>query len=127
MAPGQTRPLVVPGSGQVEIRCRRTAHLRGFVAVAEAAYVVTPGADGTFTLTAEPGTYTVRTFFEGRWLPESELVINSERSQTVEIAVDATSARPQPAAPAATPSPGAGGAAPAVPSAPSAAPAAAVP
>lgn len=127
MAPGQTRPLVAPGSGQVEIRCRRTPHLRGFVAVTDASYYVTPGADGTFTLQAEPGTYLVRTFFEGRWLPESELVINPERSQTVEITVDASSARPRPAAPAAAPSPGAGGAAPAVPSTPPAAPAATVP
>ena len=127
MAPGQTRPLVVPGSGQVEIRCRRTPHLRGFVAVADAEYFVNPEPDGSFTLQAEPGTYLVRTFFEGRWLPESELVINSERSQNVEITVDAATARPRPAAPAPAPSPGAGGAVPAVPSTPPAAPAAAVP
>jgi plastocyanin len=115
MAPGQTRPLSVPGSGQVEIRCKRAPHLRGFVAVVDAAYVLTPEADGAFTLQAEPGTYTVRVFFEGRWLPESELVVNTERSQAVEIAVDASVARPRPAAPAAPPSPGAGTGAPALP------------
>lgn len=125
MAPGQTRPIVVPGSGQVEIRCKRAPHLRGFVAVVDAAYVVTPGPDGAFTLQAEPGTYTVRIFFEGRWLPESELVVNTERSQTVEIAVDASVARPQPAAPAAAPSPGAGTGAPVAP--PAGAPPAPVP
>lgn len=129
MAPGQTRPLVVPGSGQVEIRCKRSPHLRGFVAVVDAAYTVTPGSDGAFTLEAEPGTYTVRIFFEGRWLAESELVINAERSQTVEIAVDASAARPRaPAAPAAPPSPGAGaGATPAPPAVAPPAPPPAVP
>lgn len=127
MAPGQTRPLVVPGSGQVEIRCKRAPHLRGFVAVVDAAYVVTPGPDGTFTLQADAGTYTVRIFFEGRWLPESELVVNAERSQNVEIAVDASVARPRPVAPAApAPSPGPG-AAPGAPAAPPAAPAGAAP
>lgn len=127
MAPGQTRPLVAPGSGQVEIRCRRTAHLRGFVAIVDAQYYVSPAADGSFTLQAEPGTYLVRIFFEGRWLPESELVINSERSQNVELTVDASTARPRPPAPAALPTPGAGGAAPAGTPPPPAAPAPAVP
>jgi hypothetical protein len=118
---------VVPGSGQVEIRCKRAPHLRGFVAVVDAAYVVTPGPDGTFTLQADAGTYTVRIFFEGRWLPESELVVNAERSQNVEIAVDASVARPRPVAPAApAPSPGPG-AAPGAPAAPPAPPAGAPP
>jgi plastocyanin len=106
MAPGQTRPLTLPGSGQVEIRCKRSPHLRGFVAIVDATHALTPAADGSFTLEAEPGTYTVRIFFEGRWLPESELVVSSDRSQTVELAVDASAARPRAAVSA--PSPGAG-------------------
>jgi plastocyanin len=125
MAPGQTRPLVVPGSGQVEIRCKRAPHMRGFVAVVDASYVVTPAADGSFTVQADPGTYTVRVFFEGRWLAESELVVNADRNPPAEIVVDASTARPRPAAPAAAPAatPPAAPAAPGAPAA-SAAPAA---
>jgi hypothetical protein len=95
-ARGQSRPFVAPSSGQVEIRCKRAPHMRGFIAVTDAAHVITPGPEGTFTRAVEPGLYTVRTYFEGRWLPESELLVEDTRSQNAEIVIDATTARPQP-------------------------------
>ncbi|MBI2896390.1 MAG: hypothetical protein HYY06_22725 [Deltaproteobacteria bacterium] len=105
MARGQTRPFVAPQSGRIEIRCKRAPHLRGWIAVQDAVHFVAPRPDGTFTLTAEPGLYTVRTLYEGRWVAERELLVEDSRTvQTVEIEVDAAIVRP-PAPAAAVPPP----------------------
>lgn len=105
MARGQTRPFVAPQSGRIEVRCKRSPHLRGWIAIEDAVYFVSPRPDGSFTLTAAPGLYAVRTLFEGRWIAESELLVEDSRNvQNVEVVVDAGVARPPtPAAPVPAP------------------------
>jgi hypothetical protein len=101
-ARGAFRMIEFAKEGIFEVRCRLMPHLRAWVVVTSATFVLSADAGGSFSLDGlEPGKYTLRVFQGGSWVAEQKFEVVNERGDVpVEVKLDSPSAA-APAAPAA--------------------------
>jgi hypothetical protein len=97
---GAFRMIEFAKEGIFEVRCRLMPHMKAWIVVTPATYILSADANGSFSVDGlQPGKYTIRVFHNGAWLADQKLEIANERGDVpVEVKLDVPSAAPPAAA-----------------------------
>ena len=81
---GAFRPIEFKTEGIFEIRCKRMPHFLGYVVVTEGR-TLPIGSDGNFSEEIEPGKYTIKVFYGGRWVHKKSFTAEGKRLESLNV------------------------------------------
>lgn len=83
---GAFRPIQFTQEGVFEVRCKLMPHFKAHVVVTKATFIPEVEANGAFLLSDfKPGAYTVKVFYNGKWIHKQSFKIANQREVKLEV------------------------------------------